>query len=415
MVFLSELLGAEVIDVHQRSVGAVRDLGVAMTEPYPVVTGLLLGGRARQFVPWSMVRTHAYQEVLLNVERDALTVTQAKPQGTYLARDVLDTQIVDTDGHRVVRVNDLQLSEIAGRLLVVGVDVGSRGLLRRLGLETATRRLLRLLGRNWRQHLIPWDAVESFHADSATVQLKIAPGKLAKLHPADIADIVEELGRAERTAVFAALGQDLAAETIEELEPRQQLSILQEMDTEQASILLEAMAPDEAADILGDLPAARAHELLERMQTAEAVDIEELMAYGENTAGGLMTPDLVSVADGLTAQECIEELRRMEPEAESVYYVYVVDDDHRLIGVLSLRDLIVAQPLTPITAIVSRKVTTVTPSTPAPEVAGVLSKYNLLAVPVVDAASHLLGMVTVDDALERVLPDRVKRRSARPV
>ena len=423
MLFLTEILGAEVIDVRQRRVGAVRDLTVRVQEPYPVVTGLVVSRRRQLAIPWSEVRTFAAatREVALRSTREDIERHPANPDEIWLARDVLDKQVVDTDGRRVVRVNDLQLVESAGTLLLVGADIGIRGILRRLGLEGAAKSLARLIGRDLPMVLVSWEVVDPLGAapdlehpvSGDAVRLRISGSRIAKLHPADIADIVEELGAKERKSVFETLTEEVAADTLEEMELEDQVSVIEHMDAERASEILDEMPPDEVADILTELPRDRAERLLSLMEKEEAQEVKELLAYGEDTAGGLMTTEYVAVAEHLTAQECIDELRRIEPNAESIYYVFVVDPEQHLKGVLSLRDLIVAQPDTPTSSIMIRDVVAVHVDDSVEEVAAVLSKYNFLAVPVVDEEFRILGLVTVDDALDAVLPESVKRKLPR--
>ena len=424
MLFLTEILGAEVVDVRQRRAGTVRDLTVRVEEPYPVVTGLVTSRRKELVIPWSSVRSFAAatREVALRTAREEVEHHRAAPGDVWLARDVLDKQVVDTDGRRVVRVNDLQLAESGGSMLLVGADIGFRGILRRLGLEKLAKSAARLVGRDLPMVLVSWDVVDPIAPGAAAagapsaedaVRLRISGNRIAKLHPADIADIVEELGAKERTAVFDTLTEEIAADTLEEMELEDQVSVIEHMDVGRASDILDEMPPDEVADILTELPEDRAREILGLMQKEEAEDVQELLAYEEDTAGGLMTTEYVAVPDSLSAQECIEALRRMEPDAESIYYVFVIDPEEHLQGVLSLRDLIVAPPERPIREIMNRDVVTVRPEDGQKEVAAVLSKYNLLAVPVVDEEYRLQGVVTVDDALDAVLPESVKRKLPR--
>jgi len=423
MLFLTEILGAEVIDVRQRRTGAVRDLTVRVQEPYPVVTGLVVSRRRQLTIPWSEVRTFAAatRELALRSTREDIERHQADPTDIWLARDVMDKQVVDTDGRRVVRVNDLQLVESGGGLLLVGADIGIRGILRRLGLEGAAKSLARLVGRDLPMVLVSWEVVAPLGsapdlvrpASDDAVRLRISGSRISKLHPADIADIVEDLGAKERKTVFDTLTEEVAADTLEEMELEDQVSVIEHMDARRASEILEEMPPDEVADILTELPRDQAERLLSLMETDEARDVKELLAYEEDTAGGLMTTEYVAVHERLTAQGCIDELRRMEPDAESIYYVFVTDADERLRGVLSLRDLIVARPDTPIRSLMIRDVIAVHLNDSAEEVAAVLSKYNLLAVPVVDEEFHIQGLVTVDDVLDAVLPESVKRKLPR--
>ena len=415
MIFLSDFLNAEVVDLHQHRVGRVRDLVVVMTDPFPRVTGVILkGNRKVRSIDWSVVRSWDNKELSLKVDAANLQPHTRVESELWLARQILDKQIVDMDGRRVVRVNDLQLSQVDGSMLLVGVDIGSRGLARRVSLEGLGRRLASVAGRDWPQKLISWEAVDPVKSDVSSVKLRIAHTKLAKLHPADIADIVNELGPDDRNAVFAALSDEKAADTLEEIdEPQMQASILERLDVERASDILEQMAPDEVADLLADMPQERAQQLLQKMEDDEAEDVEELLAYQEDTAGGLMTTGYVAVLHTLTAAQAIDRLRALEPDAESVYYVYVVDEEEHLLGVLSLRDLIVAKPQTPIRDFMIQKVIAVQLDAGPREIAELIAKYNLLAVPVVDEHNRIQGIVTVDDVMERVLPARVAARRRR--
>ena len=415
MIFLSDFLNAEVVDVRQHRIGRVRDLVVVMTEPFPRVTAVILkNNRKVRSLDWSVVRSWDNKELSLKVDEPSVQPHPRADSELWLSRQILDKQIVDMDGRRVVRVNDLQLSQVDGSMLLVGVDIGGRGLARRIGLEGIGRRLASTLGIDWPQKLISWEAVDPVKSDVSSVKLRIAHTKLAKLHPADIADIVNELSPEDRNAVFAALDDEKAADTLEEIdEPQMQASILERLDVERASDILEAMAPDEVADLLADLPRERAQLLLQKMEEDEAEDVEELLAYREDTAGGLMTTEYVAVLHTLTAAQAIDRLRELEPNAESVYYVYVVDEEEHLLGVLSLRDLIVAKPETRIRDFMIKNVISVGVDAGPRDVAEVTSKYNLLAVPVVDQHNRIQGIVTVDDVMERVMPGRSGGRRRR--
>ena len=414
MIFLSDFLRADVVDVHQRTVGKVRDLLVHMGgETYPHVTAVAL--RARRPVPqvisWDAVRTWDDRELSLHVPVGELAEYEAAEEDTWLSRDLLDKQIVDTDGRRIVRVNDLQLQTQDARVLLVGVDIGARGLLRRVNVEHLGRRLRRMTGGDLPQRIVSWDAVDPVKSDERAVQLKISHTKLSKLHPADIAEIVGQLGGRDREAIFASLDDELAADVVEESSDEVQRQILNRLDDERAADILEEMDPDEAADLLGDLPEERREQLISKMEAEEAEDVEELLSYEEDTAGGLMTTEYVAVPVTLTAQQTIDRLRELEPDAEQIYYVYVIDEEERLLGVLSLRDLIVANPSTPIADLMRKRVIAVQLDATPEDVAAAIHKYNLLAVPVVDEEDRLQGIVTVDDALEEVLPERLKRRA----
>ncbi len=412
MIFLSELLRATVVDVNQHTVGTVRDLVAKMGDPYPRVTGVAVNRRRREplLVPWSAVRQYTEREISLREAEATLEPLTPGDDELYLSREVLDKQLIDTDGRRVVRVNDLQLSNLAGKLLVVGVDIGGRGLLRRLGMEELGKRVARLLHRDWAQKFIAWDTVEAIGREGGSMRLRMSYKRLARLHPADIADIVEQMSNEDRQAVFASFDDEMAADTLEETDEDVQAQILERLPVERAADILEAMAPDEAADLLAELSPERRDELIGAMRPEDAGDVQELMSYDEDSAGGLMTPEFVAIHQRLTAAQAIVRLRELEPEAESIYYIYVVDAQERLRGVLSLRDLIVADPATPISKVMIRKVISVAVGASRDEVASVLAKYNLLAVPVLDEQDRIQGIVTVDDVLAEVLPQQLRRR-----
>jgi magnesium transporter len=234
-----------------------------------------------------------------------------------------------------------------------------------------------------------------------------------ELHPADLADVAEAMAFDQIPVFLAALPKERAASILEYLDEELRAEVLEAMSPEKAAELVSAMTPDERADVLEELDEDHADEIVEEMPAEARRVTEQLRRYEPDTAGGLMTTEFVAVSEDLTAQQCIEELRRMEPDAESIYYVFVVDGQQHLRGVLSLRDLIVAPPDRPIRDIMIRNVVAVRLDASAEEVAAVLSKYNLLAVPVVDDEDHLRGIVTVDDALDEVLPDSVKRKLPR--
>ncbi|MDQ6746964.1 MAG: CBS domain-containing protein [Candidatus Dormibacteraeota bacterium] len=413
MIFLSDFLRAEIVDNNQRHVGRVGDLVVRITDPFPIVEGVLLRGRDKRLIPWSRVRSFEAREVVLKISREEVSTEPAEDDRVWLARDVLDKQIVDTDGHRVVRVNDLQLSPVRGRLLVVGVDIGGRGLLRRLGVEDLGKSLARAARRDWAQKLIAWDAVDTVETNLEAVKLRISHQKLARMHPADIAEVADRLSAKQRDAIFASLDDEIAADTLQEMEPQDQVDVLERLDPERAADILEEMDPDEAADLLSDLPEERAAELLKRMEHDEAEEVEELLAYEDDTAGGLMTTEYVTLTSDLTAAQAINRLRQLEPEAESIYYIYVLEKDETLVAVLSLRDLIIARPRTPIADFMIRSVVSVGLDSSHEDVAEVMRKYNLLAVPVVDESNHMEGIVTVDDVMETVLAGAGRRGLAR--
>jgi Mg2+ transporter MgtE len=315
-------------------------------------------------------------------------------------------------------VNDIRRAPIqsAEQLGVVGVDTGLRGILRRLGLEPTVESFTKLLKLTLvSHHFIPWNDVESLptHNAGEPIKLKVSHEKLATLHPADIGHILNQLTPADRNEVLKTLDVETAADALAEAEDDVQVDALRTMDEERAADILEEMPADEAADVLGDLDKARRDELLDHMEVDDREDVEELLSYGDASAGGLMTNEFVALPEYLTANQTIDHLRNLAPDAETIYYIYVTDPDEHLRGVISLRDLIVAQPDTQIKDFMIKNVRFVEVDASLQEVAQKFERYKLLALPVVDTHHILVGIITVDDTLERILPENWRRPNAK--
>jgi magnesium transporter len=292
------------------------------------------------------------------------------------------------------------------------VDVGPSGLLRRLGIEGPWRTIARGLHREVPERYIDWEDVDPVERSIASVKLRVPHKGLAELHPADLATIIDQLSRNDRVGLIESLDDEAAADAIGEMEPEAQVDILEDLEPERAADILEEMDPDDAADLVADLPEETRVEILGLMEKDEAEEVQELMTYAEDTAGGIMTTEFVAVPANLTAAQTIDRLRDLEPDAETIYYVYVTDSQGRLAGVLSLRDLIVAKPGTRISSFMYDEPVAVRTGASQEEVTEIVARYNLLAVPVVDDEGRLEGIVTVDDAMDTLLP-HVSRRFAR--
>src|SRR6476660_9636304 len=414
MLYLSHAIGRPVLDANGEPLGKVEDLIVAVGDRYPPVTGLVvLTDRRRIFLPWSQVARFDASGARLSGATIDITRFAQRSNEIGLRTDLLDKQIVDIDGRKVVRVNDLRLDDVDGKLHLVAVDVGAAGLLRRLGIEGGYRILARNLHLPTPERYIDWEDVDPVETSIASLKLRVPHAGLTELHPADLATIIDQLAPRDRAGVLAALDDEAAADAIEEMEPDTQVEVLEGLAPERAADILEEMYPDDAADLVADLSDETREELLALMEREEAAELGGLLAYPESTAGGLMTTEFVAVPAHLTAGETIDRLRELEPDAETIYYVYVVDDDGRLVGVLSLRDLIVAKPETLIANVMFDEPVTVGVLADEDEVAHVVARYNLLAVPVVNDGGQLVGIVTVDDAIDTVLPSGWKHRLPR--
>lgn len=411
MLFLSQIMGKPVLDRAGQPFGKIRDLIVALGEEYPPVTGLVVQvATGREiFVPWGDVQEFDDKGARLRTSSIDITPFRQRSDEIRVRLDLLDKQIVDVEGRRIVRVNDVQLAPVGGYVRLVAVDVGVAGILRRLGVGGTGERLAKAL-RLPLENYIQWEDVDPVESSVSSLKLRVPHQALATLHPADVAHIVEQLAPRDRVGLVAALEDERAADVIEELTAEDQVDVLEDLAPEKAADILEEMGPDEAADLIADLPEERQKVLLGLMEPEEAEDVRELLTYPEETAGGMMTTDFITISADETAQKVIDRLRELRPDAAHVYYLYVVDSDGVLMGTVTLRGLIVADPDTPVRDFTRLEPISVAVDAEADEVARAIARYNLLALPVVDQAGRILGVVTVDDAFERALGEGWRKR-----
>lgn len=425
MIFLSTLLRQSIYDNEKRRVGTIYDVCVSLEETFPVVTALvahtsLSGGET--LIPWSQVFSIEEPQIQLVVPQGQIHSYTPDSDEIFLRRDILDKQIVDTQGFRVVKVNDLKLAQIKKTARLVGVDISFGSLLRRLGLEPFIDMLGHVAPVRLSERTITWNYVEPIQMVRAgvtgqlapavagatvgasaiipQVQLSVSHTKLADLHPADVADILEQLDVEEAGAMLDRLDTEMAADTLNEVEYPLQSELLSELDPERASDLLERLAPDDAADILADMPQAEAERLLSLMPINEAQPIRELLRYGAETAGGIMTTEVLALAQEAMVEEVLTQLRQNSNHLEMIYYLYIVDEERHLKGVVSLRQLVTAEPTTHMQDLMDPDVIKVRVDTDQEEVARIIAKYDLLGVPVVDAENRLVGLITVDDVID---------------
>ena len=431
MIFFSTLLRQSVFDSEGRRLGNLHDVCVSLNETFPVVTALVVRStlsNTTMIIPWSQINSLDEPQIHVTVKQSQLQTYVPQPDELLLRRDILDKQIVDTQGFRVVKVNDLQLAQIKKTVRLVGVDISLSGLLRRLGILKPVEVIGHVLPIHLAERTITWNYVEPIQVIKAgasagtgqlalagppgaaasvstggivsQVQLNVSHNKLADLRPADIADILEQLDAEEASVMLQRLDTETAADALNEVESPLQYDILSELDPERASDLLETLAPDDAADILADLPPEVAERLLNLMPVAESRPIRELLRYGAETAGGIMTNEVLSLAQEMTVEEALVYLRQHSEHMEMVYYLYIVDAGQHLAGVVSLRELVVAEPATHLKDLMNPDVIKVNTSMDQERVAQIIAKYDLLGVPVVDTSNRLVGLVTVDDVID---------------
>jgi CBS domain-containing protein len=409
MLYLSQVLGRPIVDLEGERVATLKDVIVRLGEDdHPPVAGFVARYRRRNFfLPRWRISHFDEQGVRLNSDILDLRPFTRRDGEVLLARDVLDKQLIDAAGKRVVRVNDVQIIEAANEWRVTGADVSLAGLWRRLSPG--------FMRRGTPVEVIDWADVGYLATDAATVQLKSSRGKLTRLHPVEIARLAEAFSYQQGAEIVEALDDETAAETLEEMAAARQAQILGDMDEERAADILEHMSPDEAADVLGDLPEDKAEDLLNRMEDDEQSEVAELLPYEDDTAGGLMTTEFVTLPRDLTVGEALARLREMAETPNMIYYLYVVagEESWNLVGVIALRSLILSDPSLPLADVMRTELQVAHPDDNADDVAQKIAEYNLLALPVVDEIGDILGIVTFDDAIEILLPRDWRQRLPR--
>ncbi|MBM3270872.1 MAG: magnesium transporter [Candidatus Sericytochromatia bacterium] len=407
MLFLSQLLDRPVFGTGGDKLGSVNDLTFRLGEPFPQVTGLVLkAGRARRVVPWErFVRLEDRTFEFRLAHDEVAQCPLLTPDVALLALDVMDSQVVDINGANVVRVNDVQLNFLGHQLWVVGVDIGLWGLARRLGLVGPLAWLNKLLPWKTPEGIVRWDLIDPMEKEISKVRLRVSHDRLTRLHPADLADIVEELGHDQRSHLLQAMNDAQIADLVEESSPEMQATILEELGTDRAADILEEMEPDEAADLLAELPEKRARQLIGLMEEEEASEVKELMAHEEDTVGAIMTTAYLEVRQDWTVERTLAWYREHSHDAELYAYLYAVDASNRLTGVLSIRGLLLAEPEARLSDLFPPQIYSVRVDEPPDEAVEMLVHYKLLAVPVVDEYGILVGVVGVHDVLDVVVPD----------
>ena len=410
MLYLSQMMGKPVVDAAGEKIGTISDLAISTGEVFPRITSLAFQGPGK--VPF-MISWRKYVDefdedgITLKVEAHDIRFSYLQPDEVLLARDLLNRQIVDTQGMKVVRVNDLKLSVSGTQLRLLGAEVGTRGILRGLApwVERAAVAVAKAFGRRIDEQIIAWNYMDLLDRDLSEVQLSVTHKRLDELHPADVADILEQLDPQQRAEVFKHLDDERATDAISEMEDEYQADFIEDLDDARAAGLLGNMEPDDAADIVRDLSYEKAETLLRLMGVEDATEIRRLLGYKDGTAGGMMTTQFVAVHEDTTVGETIEVLRELPEEHPTVHYVYVLDEYDQLKGVLSLRTLVLTDDAKPVGDVMFEDIISVTPDETEEDVSADIFKYELPAMPVVDEHGTLLGIVTVDDAWDAIEED----------
>ncbi len=413
-IYLSSVIGRSVINSNGDRIGILRDLIMIPGEVFPEVSHIVIKARSgAKILPWSEVTLFTHVVISTgSVKPHGLTEYLPGVGDILVKRDLLDKQIVDVDGAKVVRVNDIKLGKLNHKLCIFSVDIGFRGLLRRLGYERFGERFARAIKHDIPHAEISWEYVQPLESNSSRLALKIARDQMNEMHPADLADIIENIPIQSIRTVLDSIDAETTGETLYELESDMRNLVINQLDNEQITDILEEMEPDEAADVLSDLPGQKAQELLDLMDQEDAEDIQELLEYEENSAGGLMNPDYLRFTSNITVGQALEIIKVCADEVETIFYGYVVNSNDRLEGVVSLKGLIMNPPETHITDIMEENIKSVSIDAELEDMLETLAKYDLIAIPVLDTEDKMAGIVTVDDVLAHYLPQiiKIKRR-----
>ena len=408
LMALSEVVASPVVERQGERIARVRDVIARPQEgAYPLVIGLVCRAGGRDFfIPIEHVAEIRAGLVRLNTAAVDVGRFQRRDGELMLVKDVLDRQVIDVRGTRVVRVNDLYLSRAYDGYRVVALDTGGRAILRRL-VPGGMR------GRFPGRMLTDWREVEYLMTDTPAVRLKTGHLQLRKLRPQQLARIVAGLSKQEGAEVLSSLDEEHAADTLEELSTEQQAQLLSAMPVEQAADLIEEMEPDEAADVLAKVPAPHAEELLHEMDAPESEAVRRLLEYDPDSAGGVMTTNVLTIAPDRPVADALRVYQTREDAPDFAYYFFVVDEQERLVGVLSMRQVLIAPPGALVRDVMTRDPVTVAPDDEPNDVAEKIAEYNLLAIPVVDEEQRFLGAITVDDVLDVVLKGSWRRGRSR--
>ena len=408
---VSALMGSAVVDAKGSTFGHVREFAVAPSVDAAHVHGIVLKltsakrGDRHSLVPVTQLQLTPSGAMQL---RDTARPAPLPDDESYLLleRDLLDQQIIDVDGHKVVRVNDVDLvwenCQEEGpdlSLRIAEVEVGMRGAVRRL-LKGFPSTSVNLISARFGASCIPWDFVDLIDRDPARrVRLKIEQDRLAKMHPSDIADILEELAPAERQALFISLDEEVAAEALEEVKPKMQQSLIESLDSEQIAGIVEEMDPGAAADLLSELTDERSEAILEEMDPEERQEVEDLLEFSGDSAAGRMTPEYVALPTNAIVEQAVAALRDFEGDIETVTDIYLVDEEERMTALIPIVQLLLAKAGAPLAGLPHGHIVSCNVDANGRKVAELFDKYNLRSLPVVDHNRKLVGVIHAEQVI----------------
>lgn len=399
--YFSRILGQKAFSGDGEFLGKIKDLGIVNELKSPKVDVVKVKTNdGVKLLDWRNVKINKDNGQYILIFNE---VEEKKPDNImFLHNHILDKQIIDVNGRKVVRVNDIRLAEFGTGLFVVAVDIGTEGILRRIGIAKP----LVSLGVKIPSKLILWNDVETIFRQNENIMLSKTYNKLSIFHPSDLADIIEDFDPNTGMMIFKSLDNAKAADVLEEMEDDAKISLIKSLSTDKAADILEEMPTDEVADILDNLSGNKAEELLSNMEKETSDEVRELMEYDDDEVGSLMSTEYISFSSSMTVENAINELRKIKPEEDQMYYIYVVNDNNKLVGTLSLRDIIISEPKVTLESVMNKEFSYICDKDNVQELIRIVSKYNLLAIPIVDNDMNLLGNVIINDIIYELLKNK---------
>lgn len=400
--FLTDLIGAPIYDKTGNKVGRIVDFTLALNNEQPCLDQAIIydfeSGSEKVAKSYNFEQ-FSLKKFVLKIGLDQLAI-YGKQTERPEATELWDKAVIDTANIRTVEINDLVLEETNGVIRVSGVDIGMRSALMRLGNTVIFGSVLKKIGRFFEADQVDWEKIVGCDEEFETITSKLSNENFQNLHPADLADILRDLDDDDRISFIENLDEELAADTIAEVDTETQLNIIGKLDAKTASDIIEEMDPDEATDLLQEIDKDKADEILKHMDLNEASDVKKLLAHDEYTAGGIMTTEYIAIFEDFTIENTISHLRLVAADIENIYYMYVIDTEERLKGVISIRDIFSSNVKQKVSEVMDDDVVSVHANMPQEEVAAVVAKYDYMSVPVVNDDNQIIGVITVDDVMD---------------
>lgn len=421
--YLSQVTGCKIYDLNGKRLGKVIDVIVNTAQhghPHeeafrPVIVGIKTKIKGEiQYLNFEFIKIENNKNSFSFICNQAVQLPESTIENCLpLVKNILDRQIVDINGRKLVRVNDIRLVSIDPDIYAIAVDISTEGLLRRLGVANPVNKLLKLFKLNLPSQFILWDNVEAFDTSNFNIKLSQSSSKLQLLHPSDLADIIEEMGSLSRRKFFESLDEEKAADVLEEMEPYAQAQIIESLSISKAADVLEKMPADEVADLMDELGDEKVELLLNEMEKESSEEVRELLEYEDKEVGSLMTTDYLSFRETMTVDETLNELRLQKPEADMIYSLFITDNDEKLIATVSLRELVISLPTMTLAEIMNKQFISVQDEDKIDRLASIILKYDLLAIPVTDDQNTLMGMIVIDDIIEDLMDKGKTKKGGR--